>query len=293
MVRLSQTEQNILGDLHKWTNGEFWKRLIFLDRTSFTRADLFDRSTSNKSFWHDSQNTTDLKNTILKTSQRAFNNWKINENGHDRDLMLSDLEGLKRLPFDASQTMFCDKWKENCHSEGKECSNNRRRICSKMPVWKNEFSDGQFDSDYNDDDYYLEYDYNPFVFWEDIDPSKESKYFFIEQLKLLSSYIHEAKPKVIPATLKYLRDIESMNDSYRSKFFDNETLIETCEASRNEDLKNIQENVVCNQWTSWTETTKCPLCGRGNSILQRKCMNAEKGSKLKSLLEMLYHHILK
>ena len=27
MVRFSETEQDILGDLHHWTNGEFWKRL--------------------------------------------------------------------------------------------------------------------------------------------------------------------------------------------------------------------------------------------------------------------------
>ena len=31
MVRFSETEQDILGDLHMWTNGAFWKRLGWFD----------------------------------------------------------------------------------------------------------------------------------------------------------------------------------------------------------------------------------------------------------------------
>ena len=56
MTRFGQQEQEILGYLHKWTNGAFWNRLIVLDRASFNEEKLVARSIKNQSYWFDSQN---------------------------------------------------------------------------------------------------------------------------------------------------------------------------------------------------------------------------------------------
>ena len=66
------------------------------------------------------------------------------------DIPLSphDLEGIKRLPFDAKQTIFCDKVRPGCTPvTARKCSNPRfRQSCYKMPIWEDEVSIQVLDS---------------------------------------------------------------------------------------------------------------------------------------------------
>ena len=104
----SSTEEKILGDLHKWTNGAIWSRLLIVDRVSYGDKTITDRSENkNKGVWFESQNIEPLKRMILKSSKD--NEWSIVDGDIKRNLTMEDLEGLRRLPFDASQTDKCEK----------------------------------------------------------------------------------------------------------------------------------------------------------------------------------------
>ena len=148
MTRFGEQEQEILGYLHQWTNGAFWNRLIILDRASFNYESLYERSIKDRSYWFESQ-TTDveaIKRLILDAGKKQ--NWTIRRNGRDIPLSPHDLEGIKRLPFDAKQTIFCDKVRPGCTPvTARKCSNPRfRQSCYKMPIWEDEVSIQVLDS---------------------------------------------------------------------------------------------------------------------------------------------------
>ena len=195
MTRFGQQLQEILGYLHQWTNGAFWKRLIILDRASFDYTSLVERSKKEKSYWFESQSTAveKFKRLVLDVAKKQDIRWYIRRNGEDTEMKLADLDGIKLLPFDAKQTMFCDKIRPGCTPVGdSKCSANFRKGCHKMPIWESEapIQDREFDIKQNDNDDYHENEYDNVLFWEDVDPDKSSDVFFYEQLKILAKYIN-------------------------------------------------------------------------------------------------------
>ena len=104
-----------------------------------------------QSFWFDSQQKElkGIKEKILYAGK--FFNWTIAlANKSTRPLSIEDLEGVKRLPFDPSQTIFCDKTAPGCEPRSSaKCKNRNLRSCHKMPIWENEAPSSQRDFDFN------------------------------------------------------------------------------------------------------------------------------------------------
>lgn len=285
MTRFGQQEQEILGYLHQWTNGAFWKRLIILDRASFDYTSLVERSKKDKSYWFKSQSTDVSAFQRLVLEVAASQKWTIRRNGRDTPMTLADLEGVKRLPFDAKQTIFCDKKRPGCTPiDSRRCLNTSfRRGCHKMPIWEDEapFADREFDSEQNDYDLYHENEYENVLFWEDVDPSQKSKVFFYEQLKILTKYIKEANPKIRTNREVFKREVEEWNESYDKQFVSKTTDITRCSAPREEQKRLLKPNTKCNKWGSWTRVNSCPTCGNGLRKERRYCYNyTGRGRKL-------------
>ena len=179
LVRFSNTEQKILGDLHEWTNGAVWNRLLILERASFSEEKILTRSSQkDKGLWFESKNTDDIKKIILNFG------WTILEEDIRRNLTMDDLEGLRRLPFDASQTDKCDRTYLKCdHQNPTDCKSRKNfkfRLCHKMPIWEKDANetglDTTFDVKQNDKDYYHEYEDYPIIFWDYVeDPPRNQK----------------------------------------------------------------------------------------------------------------------
>ena len=222
MTRFSEQLQEILGYLHQWTNGAFWKRLIILDRASFSYDSVDERSRKEKSYWFNSQSTDvdAFKRLVLEVGRTE--KWKIRRNGQYTDLTLTDLEGLARLPFDAKQTIYCDKIRPGCTpTDARKCQNRQfHRACHKMPIWENEapIKDREFDERQNDDDLYHENEYENVLFWEDVDPDQESKIFFYEQLKILAKYIRGATPKIRTNREAFKHEVTEWNELFDKQF---------------------------------------------------------------------------
>ena len=277
MTRLGQQEQEILGYLHQWTNGAFWNRLVILDRASFNYDSLVERSGKDKSYWFKSQ-TTDvdaIRNVILEVGQKQ--NWTIRRNGTDTQLNLADLQGIKRVPFDAKQTIFCDKIRPGCTPvNSRKCRNLKfSKACHKMPIWENEapIEDREFDNKQNDDDFYHENEYEEVLFWEDVATNRESKYFFYEQLKILTKHIKEATPKIQTNREVFKREVLEWNDSYDEQFISKTTDIKQCTIPKVEQLQQLNHGGECNRWGTWFEDTLCPICGAGTRQEKRNCYN--------------------
>ena len=106
LTRFGQQEQEILGYLHQWTNGAFWKRLIILDRASFAYTSLVERSIKDKSYWFKSQ-TTDveaLKQVILDVAQKE--NWIIRVNGKETPLTYRGVFKIYSILFELMTYFF-------------------------------------------------------------------------------------------------------------------------------------------------------------------------------------------
>jgi len=286
LTRFGQQEQEILGYLHQWTNGAFWKRLIILDRASFAYTSLVERSIKDKSYWFKSQ-TTDveaLKQVILDVAQKE--NWIIRVNGKETPLTYSDLDGLKRLPFDAKQTIFCDKIKPGCTPiDSFQCQNRKfQRACHRMPVWEDEapLNNRQYDIDQNDYDLYHEIQGDEVLFWEDLHPDRESKVFFYEQLKILTKYIKEANPKIRTNREVFKQEVKEWNDLYDKQFISNTTDITKCSTPRAEQLKLLKPKAKCNKWGPWVRNNNCPTCGDGSRQEKRYCYTYNKSRKFDS-----------
>ena len=245
-----------------------------------------------QSFWFESQNEElkGIKEKILAAGN--FFNWQIDLlNKSKRPLLMDDLQGLQRLPFDPSQTIFCDKTKPGCKPRSSpECKNKKLRFCHKMPIWENEapFDQRQYDINQNDDDFYHEQEDYPIVFWEDLTTEKESKYFFHEQLKILANYIQNADPKILidKETLigPHMERIRVWNEEYDHKFLKKTTKIESCEAIRIDNESALKSKAKCNQWSAWKIIKKCPICGSGKYTEVRECSNFDKTMTLSTKL---------
>ena len=252
MTRFGQQEQEILGYLHQWTNGAFWKRLIILDRASFDYTSVVERSRKDKSYWFKSQSTDveAFKRLVLDVGEKQ--KWYIRRNGRSTKMKLADLEGIKRLPFDAKQTMFCDQIRPGCTPiTASKCRNRSFRIgCHKMPIWENEapIGDREFDNQQNDNDDYHENEYENVLFWEDVDPTKTSKVYFYEQLKILAKYIKEATPKIRTNREVFQREVQEWNDLYSRQFVSKTADIPTC--TRPEQTKLLKHKASCNRRTN-------------------------------------------
>ena len=268
MTRFGEQEQEILGYLHQWTNGDFWNRLVILDRASFNYDSLLERSGKDKSYWFKSQ-TTDveaIRNLILNVGKQTNKNgqqkWTIRRNGKDTPLKPSDLQGIKRVPFDAKQTIFCDKIRPGCTPvNSRKCRNLKfSKACHKMPIWENEapIEDREFDNKQNDDDFYHENEYEEVLFWEDVATNRESKYFFYEQLKILTKHIKEATPKIQTNREVFKREVLEWNDSYDEQFISKTTDIKQCTIPKVEQLQQLNHGGECNRWGTWFEDTQCP-----------------------------------
>ena len=285
--RFGQIEQAILGDLHKWTNGEIWSRLVILDRIDFSGQKIELRSiTKDRSPWSDSQSDKSietLKKLVLKVARQE--KWVVSENGVQRPLRKWDLSGIKRLPFDASQTVFCDRTIPGCKPTSTfNCENYKFKMyCSKMPIWENEAPDELrfFDEQQDDSDDYHENEFRPFLYWENIGMPEKTKYFFFEQLKAMSQYIKQEKTKINPDKVikEYKREINQWNEIYKKKFITNQTSIATCADEKNEAIKKLKKPGKCNVWGNWFKTKKCPKCGSGNFAEERNCYNYGKTRK--------------
>ena len=277
MTRFGEQEQEILGYLHQWTNGAFWNRLVILDRASFNYESLYERSIKDKSYWFESQ-TTDveaIQRLILDVGKKQ--NWTIRRNGRDTPLSSRDLEGIKRLPFDAKQTIFCDQKRPGCTPiTARKCNNPRfRQSCYKMPIWEDEVSvkDGEFDYRQDDDDLYHENEYENVLFWEDVSTVRKSKIFFYEQLKILTKYIKAANTKIRTNRDVFKREVEEWNDLYETQFISKTTDITKCTTPRAEQQKLLKAKAKCNKWGKWRRTSKCPTCGDGLRQERRHCLN--------------------
>ena len=276
MTRFGEQEQEILGYLHHWTNGAFWNRLIILDRASFGYDSLVERSQKDQPYWIKSQSTDIVKFQQLAIEVGKKEKWTINRNGKITQLRLSDLKGVKRLAFDAKQTIFCDKIRPGCTPiDARKCRNTKfQRGCHKMPIWEGEapLEDREFDNRQNDDDFYHENEYENVLFWEDIDPNHpSSKIFFYEQLKILTEYIKNASPKIRTNREVFKREVNEWNNLYKKQFISNVTDIERCSRPREEQTKLLKHKANCNRWGSWTRKTECPTCGDGSRKEQRYC----------------------
>ena len=284
MTRFGEQEQEILGYLHQWTNGAFWNRLVILDRASFNYESLIERSGKDKSYWFKSQ-TTDvdaIRNLILNVGKQTNKNgqqkWTIRRNGRDTPLKSTDLQGLKRVPFDAKQTIFCDKIRPGCTpADSQKCQNTKfRKSCHKMPIWENEapFEDRQFDYKQNDNDFYHENEYEEVLFWEDIATNRKSKFFFYEQLKILTKYIKEATPIRTNRDV-FKREVAEWNDLYDKKFISKTTDIKQCTIPRTEQKLQLKHTGQCNRWGVWGIETDCPICGDGSRRNKRFCYTSK------------------
>ena len=283
MTRFGEQEQEILGYLHQWTNGAFWNRLVILDRASFNYESLYERSIKDRSYWFESQ-TTDveaIQRLILDVGKKQ--NWTIRRNGRDIPLSPRDLEGIKRLPFDAKQTIFCDKVRPGCTPvTSRKCSNPRfRQSCYKMPIWEDEVSiqDGEFDYRQDDDDLYHENEYENVLFWEDVSTVRKSKIFFYEQLKILTKYIKGANTKIRTNREVFKREVEEWNDLYEKQFVSKTIDIPKCSMPKAENQKLLNPKAKCNRWGAWVRKTQCPTCGSGSRHEQRYCYNYNKSGK--------------
>ena len=285
MTRFGEQEQEILGYLHQWTNGKFWNRLIILDRGSFNYNAMVLRSKKNKSYWFESQTTNveSFRRLVLDVGKKQ--NWTVRRKGLETPLSLTDLQGIKRLPFDASQTLFCDKIRPGCEPEtSKRCKNRDfGRSCHEMPVWENEAPDdvNDYDKTQNDDDFYHEYQYDNgnvqnVVFWKDIDPSKPPKYFFYEQLKILTRYIKDENSKIRTNREVFKREVNEWNISYQNKFNPKVTDIKECSYHRDKQTELLKKSAKCNRWGDWIRDGECPICGDGFREEHRYCYNHNK-----------------
>ena len=277
LTRFSEQEQEILGYLHQWTNGAFWKRLIILDRASFGYDSLDERSRKDQSYWFESQSTglDAFKRLVLEVGQTE--KWRIRRNGRYYPLELTDLDGVRRLPFDAKQTIYCDKIRPGCTPvDSIKCRNRQfRRACHKMPIWEDEapVEYREFDDEQNDDDFYHENEYENVLFWEDFDPKKQSKVFFYEQLKILAKYIKEANPKIHTNHDAFKQEVSEWNNLYDRQFISKRTDIPQCSRPRADQQKHLKQKAKCNYWGSWTLSRDCPVCGDGSKEYKRSCYN--------------------
>lgn len=284
MTRFGQQEQEILGYLHQWTNGAFWNRLMILDRASFGYVSLVERSKKDKSYWFKSQSTdvSAFQKLVLDVGKKQ--NWTIRRNGKETPLTLNDLDGIKRLPFDAKQTIFCDTKRPGCKPiDSSKCSNKSYRLgCHKMPIWEDEapFEDREFDYRQNDDDLYHENEYENVLFWEDVDPNRRSKVFFYEQLKILTKFIKEANPKIRTNREVFKREIEEWNALYDKQFISKTTDITLCSTPKAAEQKLLKQKARCNKWGNWIRTTNCPTCGDGLRKERRDCYNYNRSGTL-------------
>ena len=275
MTRFGQQEQEILGYLHQWTNGAFWNRLIILDRASFEYASLVERSKKDKSYWFKSQSTDVSAFQKLALDVGKKQKWTIRKHGRDNPLTIDDLKGVRRLPFDAKQTIFCDKKKPGCTPiNSNKCRNRSFRLgCHKMPIWEDEapIEDREFDYRQNDNDLYHENEYENVLFWEDVDPKRQSKVFFYEQLKILTKYIKEANPKIRTNREVFKREVDYWNTLYKKQFIAKTTDITKCTVPRAAQQKLLKSKVRCNKWGKWIRKNDCPTCGDGLRQEQRTC----------------------
>jgi len=250
LTRFGEQEQEILGYLHKWTNGKFWNRLIILDRASFNYDSMVERSKKDKSYWFESQTKAvkSFQRLVLDIGKKE--SWTVSRNNVKTPLRLSDLQGIKRLPFDAKQTLFCDKTRPGCEPvTSRRCRNSEfGKACHQMPIWENEApsDDRDFDIMQNDDDFYHEYQYDDgkiasVLFWEDIGISKTSKYFFYEQLKILTRYIKDGIPKIRTNRDVFKHEINKWNVSYRKQFISKVTDIKECSIPKAEKLRRLKK----------------------------------------------------
>ena len=255
---------------------------MILDRVRFSYTDLINRSEQNKSFWFTSQ-TNDVLGIKRKITElaRALN-WKIlSLNGEERVLSIDDLDGLKRLPFDPMQTKFCDTHKPGCDVTQSDCLNRKFRYCDQMPIWEDEIPQDEraFDIFQNDNDFYHESEEEPVLFWDDdeITERQRIKYFFHEQLQILSSIISNSSEKVFTERYnqiaEYTAKINDWNTNFTYTFSGPET-VPKCQSLKITLENQLKLKAQCNRWGQWEETQKCPICHQNAKFRkQRKCFS--------------------
>lgn len=229
---------------------------------------MIDRSEGNNSFWQTSQ-TNDVIGIKRKVTELAsILRWKIlSLDGDERDLSIDDLDGLKRLPFDPKQTKFCDTQKPGCDVTQSGCLNRKFRLCYRMPIWEDEIPQDEraFDNIQNDNDFYHESEEEPVLFWDDEEETEqgEIKYFFHEQLKILSSIISNSSEKVFTERYnqiaEYTTKINYWNTNFTNTFAGPETVPE-CKSLKITLEDQLKLKAQCNRWGQWEETKKCPIC---------------------------------
>ena len=111
---------------------------------------------------------------------------------------------------------------------------------------------------------------------------RQSKYFFMEQLKILSKIIQESaeKPKVKSSRMEYAEISQKLETLYSNQFEMNTTRIETCEVAKSKSRAQINPNTECNHWGEWESTSKCAICGESSYTEERKCYNHDKTVQL-------------
>ena len=285
LTRFGEQEQEILGYLHQWTNGKFWNRLIILDRASFNYNSMVERSKKDKSYWFESQTTAvkSFQRLVLDIGKKE--GWTVKRKNEETPLRLSDLQGIKRLPFDASQTLFCDQTRPGCEPvNSRRCRNSEfGKACHQMPIWEDEapVDARDFDQTQNDDDFYHEYQYDDgkisnVLFWEDLGISKTSKYFFYEQLKILTRYIKSGNPKIRTNREVFKREVNEWNVSYQKLFISKVIDIKECSKPRAEKIQRLKKSAKCNRWGNWITEDECLKCGDGFQRAHRYCYNHDK-----------------
>ena len=226
-----------------------------------------------------------FKRLVLSVGMKQ--KWFIKRNGVDTSMRLDDLEGIKRLPFDAKQTLVCDQVRHGCFPiTANKCINSSfRRGCHKMPIWENEapFENRDFDKRQNDDDDYHENENDQVLFWEDVNPDKTSKVFFYEQLKIMAKYIR-ANSKIRTNREIFEREVSEWNDNYKTQFISKTVKIAGCPTPKEEQEKLLRPTAKCNKWGPWIRKNNCPKCGGVSRQVQRYCYNYNKSGNPVSLM---------
>ena len=159
-----------------------------------------------------------------------------------------------------------------------------------MPVWEDEapIENREFDQRQNDSDFYHENEYyseeENVIFWEsieDVQLSEKTKFFFFEQLKILTKYIKEANTKIQTNREIFKREIKQWNELYDKQFISKTSDLSDCSSKRTEQLKLLYQKAKCNHWGNWRRINDCPICGDGHRQEERDCFTHDNSGYLK------------
>ena len=100
------------------------------------------------------------------------------------------------------------------------------------------------------------------------------KYFFLEQLKILSKFILDHPEKIQSPRMIYRKKINDLNDLYKDLYtFPYSDKIEECFELKIKHLQKLRDPVECPKFGQWKDISSCsPFCGNGKKTQGRTCI---------------------